>query len=198
MAARTEVAINEGVSGEEVLGLPRRFEPLHLPLSSSRWSMRVFSPIIQISALSVLDVRKQLTLGDAVAPQLVSHNHPRLIMQALQQPLEEARGSLAITPGLNEDVEHNAMLIHGAPEIMLLALDADENYVDNATCRRGVAGGGASGRQNLRRISCTSVAPIHAFLGQHNANPKPFRWVKSADDILAAIEGFCTYNTSAT
>jgi hypothetical protein len=39
MSAWTEVAVNEGVGGEEVLGLPRRFEPLHLPLSSSRGSM---------------------------------------------------------------------------------------------------------------------------------------------------------------
>jgi transposase len=35
---------------------------------------------------------------------------------------------------------------------------------------------------------------IMAFIDQHNANPKPFRWTKSADDILAAIERFCVYN----
>jgi hypothetical protein len=51
------------VSGEEVLGLFGRFEPLHLPLSSSRRSMRVVGPIVQISALSVLDAVKQLTLS---------------------------------------------------------------------------------------------------------------------------------------
>jgi hypothetical protein len=39
---------------------------------------------------------------------------------------------------------------------------------------------------------------INALFDQHNANPKPFRWIKSADDILAVIERFCTYNTSAT
>jgi hypothetical protein len=61
------VAVNEGVGGEEVLGLPREFEPLHLTLSSLRRSMRVLGPIVQISALSVLDARKQLTLSDAVA-----------------------------------------------------------------------------------------------------------------------------------
>jgi hypothetical protein len=66
MSAGTEVAVNEGVSEEEVLGLPRRFEPLHPPLSSPRRSMRVFGSIIQISALSVLDARKQLTLSDAI------------------------------------------------------------------------------------------------------------------------------------
>jgi hypothetical protein len=70
MSAGTEVAVNEGVGGEEVLGLLRRFEPLHLPLSSPRRSMRVLGSIIQISALSVLDAREQLGLSDAIAPQL--------------------------------------------------------------------------------------------------------------------------------
>ncbi|MEA2727843.1 MAG: hypothetical protein QOF70_2318 [Acetobacteraceae bacterium] len=41
-------------------------------------------------------------------------------------------------------------------------------------------------------------AAINAFLDQHNADPKPFRWIKSADDILAAVERFCAYNTSST
>ena len=76
MSAGMEVAVNEGVGGEEILGLPRRFEPVHLPFSSSRWPMPVFRPIIE---MSVLDAWKQLTLGDAVAPQLVSHNPPLAI-----------------------------------------------------------------------------------------------------------------------
>jgi transposase len=41
-------------------------------------------------------------------------------------------------------------------------------------------------------------AAIDAFLDQHNADPKPFRWVRSADDIPAAIQRFCTYNTTPT
>ena len=73
MSTRTEVTVDEGVSGEEVLGLFGRFEPLHLPLSSSRRLMRVLGPIVQISALSVLDAAKQLTLSDAMAPQLLGH-----------------------------------------------------------------------------------------------------------------------------
>ncbi len=31
-------------------------------------------------------------------------------------------------------------------------------------------------------------AAINAFLDRHNADPKPFRWIKSVDDILAAAE----------
>lgn len=32
---------------------------------------------------------------------------------------------------------------------------------------------------------------ITTFIERHNAQPKPFRWTKSADDILASIERFC-------
>ena len=36
------------------------------------------------------------------------------ILQTLQQSLEEPLCSVCITPGPNEDVEHNAILIDGA------------------------------------------------------------------------------------
>ena len=35
------------------------------------------------------------------------------------------------------------------------------------------------------------IAAIEAFITDHNKNPKPLRWTKSADDILASIERFC-------
>ena len=38
---------------------------------------------------------------------------------------------------------------------------------------------------------------IIAYIDPHNADPKPFRWTKSADDILASIERFCRCNTQA-
>ncbi len=53
-------------------------------------------------------------------------------------------------------------------------------------------------RRGVHRSVDELEAAINAFLDHHNANPKPFRWVKSADDILDAIERFCTYNTSTT
>jgi hypothetical protein len=40
-------------------------------------------------------------------------------------------------------------------------------------------------------------ATITTFIERHNADPKPFRWTKSADDILASIERFCVYNAPA-
>ena len=51
-------------------------------------------------------------------------------------------------------------------------------------------------RRGVHRSVAELEAAINAFLDQHNTDPTPFRWVKSADDILAAVERFCTYNTS--
>jgi transposase len=50
-------------------------------------------------------------------------------------------------------------------------------------------------RRGVYRSVADLKADIEAFISQHNAQPKPFRWTKSADDILASIERFCLYNT---
>jgi len=46
-------------------------------------------------------------------------------------------------------------------------------------------------RRGVYRSVADLKADIQAFIEQHNAEPKPFRWTKSADDILAAIQRFC-------
>jgi putative transposase len=49
-------------------------------------------------------------------------------------------------------------------------------------------------KQLQRGVHCSTEqleADIVAFIQKHNENPKPFRWIKSADDILAAIKRFC-------
>lgn len=47
----------------------------------------------------------------------------------------------------------------------------------------------------IRRSSHTSTAKleadIKAFVDAHNDDPKPFVWIKSADDILKSIQRFC-------
>jgi transposase len=49
-------------------------------------------------------------------------------------------------------------------------------------------------RRGIYRSVAVLKADIASFIARHNANPKPFRWIKSADEILASIERFCTYN----
>jgi hypothetical protein len=43
-------------------------------------------------------------------------------------------------------------------------------------------------RRGIHRSLAALTAAIDAFIEHHNADPKPFRWTKSADDILASIE----------
>ena len=53
-------------------------------------------------------------------------------------------------------------------------------------------------QRQLRRGVHRSVAQLQdaitAFLDSNNTAPKPFRWTKTADDILASIERFCLLN----
>src|SRR3984893_4438443 len=49
-------------------------------------------------------------------------------------------------------------------------------------------------RRGIYRSVAALRADIRSFLDHHNADPKPFKWTKSADHILASIERFCLRN----
>ena len=50
-------------------------------------------------------------------------------------------------------------------------------------------------RKQIQRGVHTSVrqleADIRTFIDRHNKKPKPFKWTKSADQILASVKRFC-------
>src|ERR687893_51974 len=46
-------------------------------------------------------------------------------------------------------------------------------------------------KRSTHRSTKELEAAINAYIQARNENPKPFRWTKSADDILASIERFC-------
>ena len=50
-------------------------------------------------------------------------------------------------------------------------------------------------RKQIQRGVHTSVrkleADIRSFIDLHNKNPRPFKWTKSADQILASVKRFC-------
>ena len=65
----------------------------------------------------------------AVAAQPVGDDLPRPVREAGQQALEEALGSRGIPPILDQDVEHDAMLIDRAPEVVQDAIDPQLNLI---------------------------------------------------------------------
>ncbi len=46
-------------------------------------------------------------------------------------------------------------------------------------------------KRGAHRSTAALEAAIGAYIDARNADPKPFRWTKTADDILASIERFC-------
>jgi hypothetical protein len=46
-------------------------------------------------------------------------------------------------------------------------------------------------RRGVHRSTDELEAAIRTYVDATNAEPKPFRWTKSADDILVAINRFC-------
>ena len=54
-------------------------------------------------------------------------------------------------------------------------------------------------KRGVHRSTAELEAAIERYIEAHNRNPAPFRWTKSADDILAAIQRFCqrTLNVQA-
>jgi len=92
--------------------------------------MRHLDPVVEIPALPVFDAGYNLSLRGGVAAQLVRDDHPRHVSQPLQQLAEEPFGCLRAAPALYEDVEHMPVLVDRAPEIMQLALNADEHLIE--------------------------------------------------------------------
>lgn len=46
-------------------------------------------------------------------------------------------------------------------------------------------------QRGVHRSTAQLEADIHSFIDRHNDSPKPFKWTKSADEILASVKRFC-------
>src|SRR4051794_27854173 len=77
----------------------------------------------------VLDRGHDLRLRRAVARQLVRDHDTRGPALLLQQLAKQALGGLLVAPALDQDVEHDAILVHGPPEPVLLAPDHQAHFV---------------------------------------------------------------------
>ena len=53
-------------------------------------------------------------------------------------------------------------------------------------------------RRGIYRSVAALRADIASFIERHNRDPKPFKWTKSANDILQSIERFCLRNARQT
>ena len=68
-------------------------------------------------------------LGNSVAAQLVGHETTRFLSLALQEFSEESPRRTPVPTGLDEKVNQVTVLVHGAPQILALTGDRDEDFV---------------------------------------------------------------------
>ena len=81
-----------------------------------------FGAIVRVAGSVVGDRRHDVVMSDTVAAQLVGDETTRRLSLAPQQsPKESARRS-PVSTKLDENVDHVAVLIHRAPEILALTV----------------------------------------------------------------------------
>jgi hypothetical protein len=83
MTSWAKVTVDHRVRRQKALRLTGRLEPLHLPLTSSGWTMRILSSIVQAPARPMADTGENSTLSDAVAAQAIGDKASRLIFEPM-------------------------------------------------------------------------------------------------------------------
>ncbi len=94
--------------------------------------MGVLGTIVEASAGPMLHAGQDLALRDAVAAEPIRDDLARLVLQAGEEAFEEAFSGRAVPPLLHQDVEHDTVLVHRAPEIEELAVDLQVHLILSA------------------------------------------------------------------
>jgi len=128
--------------------------------------MRILGPVVEIPARTMPDVGQNGTMSNTVAARAVGNEAPWLVFQSMQKPLEEPLGSRPVPPVLNQDVQYDAVLINGPPQIVQRAPDADEHLVEVPR----IAGPRSSPAQSPGEVGTELPTPVSdALVGDHNA-----------------------------
>lgn len=120
---------DEAVHRHEALRLSGGLEPAHLALPLARRLVGQFGPIVLVLRRVVHDCRHHAPVGRGVAAQLVRDQPAWRTALSFQQLPKEAFRRMAITPGLHEDVDHIAVVIDRAPEVLLAPSNGNEQLV---------------------------------------------------------------------
>ena len=104
-------------------------EPPHLPLSLANRFMGYLGAVVRPTPGIVRYCRHDLTMGDAIALELVRDQAIGPLSLSSQQLEEEASSCTAIPARLHQNVDDIAILIDSSPEILLPASDLHEHLV---------------------------------------------------------------------
>ena len=106
-----------------------RLEAAHLSLLLTRWLLRVLGAVVEPFVLAVFHAGYNLPLSRSVAGPFVGNNDPWHGAATLEQLAKEAFGRVLIAFGGDQDIQDVAMLVHGSPPVMSLAVDLEEDFI---------------------------------------------------------------------
>ena len=130
MTSRAEERSDNSMDLDKALGVPDGFEPAHSPLPLTRRLMRVLRPVVQVPVLPVSNAGHDHSLSCRVTAQLIRHDHAWTSPPGCaQQPSEEPHGRKTVAFRLDENVDHNTILVDGSPEIMPHTIDVEKDLV---------------------------------------------------------------------
>jgi hypothetical protein len=103
--------------------------------------MRDFGTIVRVLSRVMGDHGHDLPMCDSVATELVGHEPRRFLALTLQEFPKESPRRTRVPTGLDEDVDQVPVLVHGAPEVLAVTVDRDEDFVQKPRiaeppCRR--------------------------------------------------------------
>ena len=125
--------------------------------------MRDLRTIIRVWGCVVHDEGHDGLMGDTVASQLVGDEATRFLSLALEQPPKESPCRTPIPPRLDKDIDHVAVLIHRAPEILPLTVDRHEDLVEKPRISESTL----SSLQAPRVVGAELLAPLPNRLVRH-------------------------------
>jgi hypothetical protein len=87
-------------------------------------------PIILILLRTVDRVRNQFPVSDTVTSQFIGHDFPGFAAIVSYKAPEESLRCCAIPLCLQVDINHLAILVNSTPQLMLLTVDLNEDFID--------------------------------------------------------------------
>ena len=114
---------------EKLVRVTCRSESTHLPFPLTGWLMRDFDSIGGVSLDTMTHVAEGRSYGSRVASQFVDSDAQWCSTLTAQKSSKESFRGALIPARLDQNVDHIAVLIHGSPEILLLAIDSNEDLI---------------------------------------------------------------------
>src|ERR1700730_18038315 len=130
MALDVEGVIGGCVGGEKSLRGSHALEPLHLPLPSSGWLMRILRSIVAPSTAFMTLCDSKVTGWSPISSQVICDELVWDKAVCLQQLSHQFKRRLLVPTGLDQNVEHFVLGIHGTPEVDEATIDLEIDFIE--------------------------------------------------------------------